>query len=180
MKANTAVCLILLGTSLLLLAPRPPRDPAAGMDRPDVCGDCDSGRRVERWRKHVTHLDFGIDQLLFREPPGAVATSRSRAHGTAGGDLASCCAVWRIAAAGPHTPRTRGLSHWLAIISVLIASAPLIGYAYSIEPLYGISQYTGIALAHRGRDRGARGWLVMRSIAGGDDGGGIARTTRAG
>ena len=42
------------------------------------------------------------------------------------------------------TERGRVPSQWLALIVALIVLLPLIGYTYSIEPLYGIAKFTGI------------------------------------
>jgi PAS domain S-box-containing protein len=146
-KANASVCLVLLGTALLLL----------------------SDDRRSRWRavaarllagaaaavggptlfEHLSGYDLGIDQLLFREPPGAAATVSPGRMGppASASFLLSGLALLLL---DVRTRRGRAPSQWLALLVGLIALLPLIGYAYRIQSLYGVavgfSKYTGIAL----------------------------------
>ena len=94
--------------------------------------------------EHFTGKDFGIDQLLFREPPGDPGTaSPNRAGVPASIDfmLAGTCLLlllWR--------PRFVALHQSLAVAIALIASFSILGYAFGSTALYGLPRYTAITL----------------------------------
>ena len=141
-KSNTAIAILLSGISLWLLT--------------GVCSN-----RWTRWvaggaaalvlliggltlAEHVTGWNFGIDELLFREPPGELATTSPNRPGPPASVsfvLAGFCLLlprWR--------PRWTFLYQVLAIAVGLIASLSILGYAFGSTALYGLPKYTGIAL----------------------------------
>ena len=144
MKANAAVCLLLAGLSLLLLAPERPRRTVAtrlGLLFASVVAVV-GGLTLAQ---HVWGFDFGIDQLLFRESPGAPGTASPGRMGPPGsvsfllGGLALLLLDLRT--------RTGWVpSQALAVVIAIVILVPLIGYAYAIQPLYGLSRFTGIAV----------------------------------
>jgi PAS domain S-box-containing protein len=95
--------------------------------------------------EHLSGKDFGIDQLLFHEPPGAAATASPGRMGppASASFLLSGLALLLL---DVRTRRGAVPSQWLALLVGLIALLPLIGYAYSIQSLFGIAKYTGIAV----------------------------------
>ena len=145
-KANAAMCLILLGGALLLLAPQEPqgRLPGAAAGARAMAAVALSVAGLT-FLQHVGGFDFGIDQLLFREVPGAVATASPGRMGPPA-SLSFVLAGLALLLLNVRTPRGGVPSQWLALLVGLIALFPLIGYAYRIQPLYGIARYTGIAL----------------------------------
>src|SRR5437016_5952542 len=71
-KTNTAICLLLAGLSLLLQASRPePLRTYIGRVFAVIVGIIGAATLSE----HLFGWDLGIDQVLFRESPGALATS---------------------------------------------------------------------------------------------------------
>ena len=177
-KANAAACLILLGVALLLLLPErrhswwpvPVGRACAGLAA--VVGGL-------TLFQHLGGHDFRIDQLLFHETPGALATASPGRMGppASASFLLSGVALLLLDA---RTRRGGMPSQWLALLVGLIALLPLIGYAYSIHSLYGLARYTGIAL-HTALAIAclATGLLLARPTSGlmavvcGDDAGGI-------
>lgn len=91
--------------------------------------------------------DLGIDQLLFRQGLESEATvtgvPNQMAPNTALNFLLVGCALLLV-------DRPTGRSYWLAQFLILVASAAsllaLIGYAYGVKSLYGVSSYIPMAL----------------------------------
>ena len=140
MKANAALCLLLAGLALFLsLEGRPSmRRPARVLGAVvAVVGGLTFGQHVFGW-------DLGIDQLMFREPPGAAATTRPGRMGPPA-SLSFLLGGSGLFLLDVRTKPGHAPAQWLALGVALIASLPLLGYAYRIEPLYGVSKYTGIA-----------------------------------
>ncbi len=91
--------------------------------------------------------DLGIDQLLFRQGLESEATvtgvPNQMAPNTALNFLLVGCALLLV-------DRPTGRSYWLAQFLILVAAAAsllaLIGYAYGVKSLYGVSSYIPMAL----------------------------------
>ncbi|HEX5922867.1 MAG TPA: HD domain-containing phosphohydrolase [Baekduia sp.] len=142
MKANTAVCFLLVAAAVWLL-----RRPLGGR-----------GRSMGRFLAAVAALvalvslcewvfgrDFGIDQLLFHEAAGAVATSNAgrMAPNTALAFLLVTCAL----AVRDVRSRVRGwLSVSLALGAALLAFVALVGYVSGVTSLYEVSELTQMAV----------------------------------
>lgn len=95
--------------------------------------------------QHMFGVDLGIDQLLFREPPGAAATESPNRMGP----MAALCFTLLAAArllCRPDRPRSSVPLQWLSLTVALLTSVPLLGYLFEARALFGISKYTGIAL----------------------------------
>ncbi|MHB9122083.1 MAG: methyl-accepting chemotaxis protein [Thermoanaerobaculia bacterium] len=143
MKANTAVAFLLSGITLLLLQP----------------GQADQKKlRIARWcalavalvglltlSEYILVRDLGIDQLLFREPEGAVGTSTPgrMSPNTALNFLLVGLALRFIdyESAEKHRP-----AQYLTLAAVAVALLALLGYAYDVKALYGFASYTKMAL----------------------------------
>jgi PAS domain S-box-containing protein len=94
--------------------------------------------------QHLTGFDFGIDQLLFNEAPGAIATT---SPGRMGPPASLSLLLGGTALLLLDTnKRGRLISQGLGILIIAVTSVPLIGYAHNVDELYITSKYTGIAL----------------------------------
>lgn len=143
MKANTAIAFLLAGISLLFLSDE---------------------QNAERWKllrsifsllviligtfslfEYIFNIDFGIDQFLFKEAPGAIDTSQL-------GRMAPNTAISFIAAGlsliliNVKSIRIFTLAQILAAIVALISWTALLGYVYGIPESYGAADYTKMAL----------------------------------
>ncbi|MHB9050219.1 MAG: GAF domain-containing protein [Pirellulales bacterium] len=143
-KTNAALGLLLAGAALVLLIPE------------------DVGR-IRRWAgracatvvllfgaltfsEHLIGWNLGIDQLLATEPPGAAGvTSPDRMGPTASLSLMLLgTALLLLSLQGRRAVRVIFLQA-LALVVVLVALLPTIGYLYGADELYGVARYTGIA-----------------------------------
>jgi signal transduction histidine kinase/CheY-like chemotaxis protein len=143
MKTNTALALLMAGTALLMLQGAPSRLARAGGGLLSVAvallGLLTLG-------EHLSGYDFGIDEMLFVEPPGSPATSSPNRMGP---PAAVSFTLLGMALLGVQA-KTRGgarASKALALGVSVIAVLPLIGYLLDQEWLFGVAGYTGIALA---------------------------------
>jgi PAS domain S-box-containing protein len=139
-KANTAVCFVLLGAALWRRATRPVPDPLSTL----LAGLAAAvgGLTV---LEHVTGMDPGIDQLLFTEPPGAAATAAPGRMGPPA-SVSFLMLGTALALVGRQRRALRGLAQALTFATAFIALLSLVGYAYGASELYGIARFTGIAL----------------------------------
>src|SRR5688572_14501868 len=135
---------MLLGTALFLLAPEPAGPPwAVTVGRVAAALAMAVGGLT--FIEHVSGIDFGIDQLLFREPAGARGTASPGRMGPPA-SMSFFLSGLALLLLDVRTRRASAPAQWLALLVGLIALFPLIGYAYTIQSLYGIARYTGIAL----------------------------------
>lgn len=143
MKANTALAFILAGSSLLFL----------------------KAIRPSRWTRTLAQLfpaivaliglltvseylfgwNLGIDQMLFREPPGTVGTSDPGRMAPA---TALNFSLLGLALLFPGRKTRLGLSssEILIIPAIFLAATALMGYAYGALDLTGIGAYTRMAV----------------------------------
>jgi signal transduction histidine kinase len=94
--------------------------------------------------EHLTDVDFGIDTLLFDEPPGALATAAPGRMGPPA--AASFAAIGLALSLHGRGDRARRWGVGLAITVLTIAVLSLTGYVYGAEAMYTIPKMTGIAL----------------------------------
>lgn len=142
-KANTAIGLALVG--LALWFQRQPDNPVTWQRLvSSVCAWSAALLGGLTLLQHFTSLDFGIDQLFFREAPGAIATA---SPGRMGPPASLCLLLAGIALAQWNGRSRRGdfLAQALGIAICLIAAIPLIGYTFGVDQLYSLSRVTGIA-----------------------------------
>lgn len=143
MKANTAFSFILIGLALRLSQQNRPglqRLPLAHWSATTVAliGLLTLG-------EYILGMDFGIDQLLFTELQGAVATSMpGRMSPNAAFNFLLAGLALRFLdteAWGGHRP-----AQYLALAMLLVALLALLGYSYDIRLLYGFAAHTKMAL----------------------------------
>lgn len=140
-KANTALSLLLSGISLWLLTTRTHRQRyrRGGQALAVVVGTIG----LATLSQHLVGWDLGIDQLLFVEEPGAVATT---SPGRMGPPASTCFTLAGITLLLLHARRLTSLAQALSVCIGLAASLAVTGYAYGAEALYGMTGYTDIAL----------------------------------
>ena len=142
-KTNTAIGLVVAGAALALLAPRgrPRAATAAGL----VFAALTLVIGALTLSQHLFGWDLGIDQVLFKEAPGALATISPNRTGPPASIAFTLIglALLTIDARG----RTGGGVRQTAAFAVLlVALLGAIGYATGVNPLYAVARVTGIAL----------------------------------
>ena len=151
-KTNTAISLTCLGLSLLCLAPVPRPRWQLMLGRalaivPTVIG-------LLTLSEHLLGWNLGIDQLLFAEPLGAAATASPNRMGPPASVSLPLLGV-ALLLIDSETPRGRAPGQVLAMVAILIAFIPVLGFINDVRELYSIARFTGIAPAT------AFGLLVM-------------------
>ena len=142
-KANTALLLVLSGTSLWLLLPGDARSPVRHVARilamlVTIFG---SATRME----YLFGINLGIDQLLFSEPPGTVATSfPGRMSPTSSASfifigLSLLVLEWK-------TKQGRRPSQGLSLWPALVALVAITTYAYRATDVNRLLLYTHIPM----------------------------------
>jgi signal transduction histidine kinase/CheY-like chemotaxis protein len=143
MKANAAVGLCLLSGSMLALQLRPADSRAKRAANGAAVLVIALG--AVTLSQHVFGWDAGIDQLLFQEAAGAAATASPGRMGPP-----ACLAFVLLGNAvllidrrseGNHCP-----AQWLALAALPLPALAIVGYVTGATQLYGIANYTGIAL----------------------------------
>jgi signal transduction histidine kinase/ActR/RegA family two-component response regulator len=145
MKTNAALCISLMGGLIALQAQEGFAARALGTPLARVVAGFVLVMGAATLAQHLLGLDLGIDELLFAEPGGAVATQSPNRMGP----IASLCLTLLGAArllAEFRTSAQRAPFQYLALAVMLITSVPLLGYLFDARALFGIGKYTGIAL----------------------------------
>ena len=143
MKANASICLVLAGLALALLAfPNPPR---AVRLAARFCAAVVLAVGAATLAEHLGNFDFGIDQLVATEPPGAAAAVQPNRMGPPA-SLAFTLLGAALLLLARHPARRAARAHQPLVVMVVVgALLPIAGYLYGADNLYGIAQYTGIA-----------------------------------
>ena len=140
MKANTALSLMLMGASLWTLRLA---NHKSSRRIGEICAATAGLIGLLTLTEHVTGWNLYIDQLLFTEPPGALATA---SPGRMGITASSCFIIFGIAMLLVYRQRGVSFAQALSIASGFWALLAIMGYAYGAEALFGVARYTGIAL----------------------------------
>ncbi len=180
MKANTAIAIMLAGMSLWFFHTL--RKSSFNALIVSFCAALVAAVGLFTIIEYIGGWNFGIDQLLFKEPIGTVGTfvPGRMALNTA---LCFLCLGVALLLARSKSTALFVLSQLLSLATALIALIALIGYLYDIREFYGYAQYTQMAL-HTAftllilstgilcavSDRG-----IMAVISGNDFGGFLAR-----
>ena len=140
MKANAAVCFMLTGASLVLLSRA---GQSAGMRR--AAQLCAGAAALLGLLTFVEYhgINFGIDQLLFREPAGAIDTvSPGRMAPT------SALSFLLLGSALVLIARRRALvvAQWVALVAGLLGFLSLLSLLYHVLARYGLGISTHMAL----------------------------------
>ncbi len=136
MKTNSAISLLLCGLALLIRT-RLPRVAA-------VLGAAAGTLGLLSLFQHFFSIDLGIDQALFKEAPGALATASPNRMGPSASTSVILAGAALILLAR-NTPRSIQIAQRLAVIGLVLAMVALSGFAYGATQLYAIAWFTGIA-----------------------------------
>jgi PAS domain S-box-containing protein len=142
MKANTAVGHLAIATSLLLLRPEVRSPARTWMGRLFALFAIALGAAT--LSQHLFGWDLHIDELLFREAPGAVATQSPNRMGP---PASTCFPLLGFALLALDRP-SRGAATIAQVVALLVAATGLVsilGYVFEAHELFGIAQYTGIS-----------------------------------
>jgi len=138
MKFNTAFCIALSGSALLIRRRSNGRfAKAANIVMTGLVIVITAGTLAE----YAAHRNIGIDELFMRDDPGPGTAPPGRpAPNTATGLLTVGLAI-----ALDHR-RTRGLAIALATVAAIISGVGFVGYLYAVQSLYASGQTTAMAL----------------------------------
>jgi PAS domain S-box-containing protein len=142
-KTNAAVALIFIGFSLWLLQTK------------RITGNMRSISQISALIvtliglltliEYLFTINLGIDQILFKELPGALYTSSpNRMAITAA--IAFILIGPSLLFLSKNTPKTINLSQIMALIAIFVMAFPIIGFLYGTPQLYFIPNFTGIAI----------------------------------
>ena len=136
MKANTAVCVMLLGGALLFTYGK--------RHLPIVIlAGCTVAIALLTLLQYILNINIGIDTLMFDEPPGSPATA---SPGRMGLPAITTLSLLGIALIGATSSAwMKRVAGWLGVTALLISALPLLGYIYGASQLYSVTRYTGIA-----------------------------------
>jgi len=95
--------------------------------------------------EHITGQDLGIDQAIFTEAPGVPATSSPNRMGPPACIILPLLGI-SLLVSDRRTPRGTRWSQLTAVLALLVAAVPLLGYVYGVRELFGLARFTGIAL----------------------------------
>lgn len=143
MKANTAIALLLSGISLWLLQKLEVSQRRRRIGQ--TLALTVASIAVVTLSQYLFSWNLGIDQLVFREMPGAIETSHP-------GRMAPTTALnfvfisFALLILGQKTQRHQSLFVFLTLTAALISWLSLLGYAYEVEFFYGVASYTSMAL----------------------------------
>ena len=143
MMPNAAVAFMLIGTALLSASIKPGsrilRLAAGGSAAVTASVGLTTGL------EYLLGLDFGIDQWLFHEP---LETVGPWIPGRMGINTASCFLLLGVALLLKVGARARheALSDGCTLVAMLLAFMAFLGYLYQEQFLYGVGQFTPMAL----------------------------------
>jgi PAS domain S-box-containing protein len=139
MKPNTALSLILSGTSLWSLTRK---NQKSYRIIGQACAVSAGLIGLLTLTQHIFGWNLQIDQLLFSEPPGALATT---SPGRMGITASSGFMMFGISLMLLYRRQAFSLAQILAMTAGFWALLAIIGYTYKAEELFDIARYTGIA-----------------------------------
>ena len=142
MKTNAALCLTLVGVALMLLVLAEAGPARRWTAR--VCAALALLAGLLTFMENLSSWDFGIDQLLAAETPGAMATTGPNRMGMPA-SLSFTLIGPALLILSRRDRRGARVAHALALAVCLIALLPTVGFLYGAREFYGIARYTGIA-----------------------------------
>ena len=136
MKANTALCFVLLGAATWTL--RRDTRPQRALRRVAAAVAVIVGMMT--LAEYAFGLDLGIDQVVFREPAGAIGTSNP---GRMAPTTALCVVLvgWALASRGALRSVRFRRTDALVIAAGAITFLAFVGYLYGATALYGLGSF---------------------------------------
>jgi signal transduction histidine kinase len=142
-KTNTALGLIFAGAALFLLAPR--ARPALATAAGRALAALTLAIGVLTLSQHLFGWELGIDELLFEEAPGALATISPNRTGPPASITFTLIGL-ALLVLDARGRSAQGVRQTAAFAALLVALLGAIGYATGVSPLYAVARATGIAL----------------------------------
>ena len=138
MKSNTAVAMLLAGIALWAHA-RNLR--TVGI----CCASAIAALGALTLSEHLSGVNLGIDETLFPEPAGALATASPNRMGPNASTslLLAGTGLLLLFRGGAGAIAS---AQWLAVTGILLAVLAIAGYVYGATELYAVPRYTGIGL----------------------------------
>jgi signal transduction histidine kinase/ActR/RegA family two-component response regulator len=140
MKANTAICFLLFGLGLLISDLRPDR---RGRLVGAVLGAMAGVIAAAVGLQYVFGVDFGIDHLLFVEPPGAVGTVQP---GRMSPQAATGFVLLALALPIAHRRGARWFVVALVAMPLLLGARNIANLAFDAAPTGSLAAFTPMAL----------------------------------
>ncbi|MFB3895169.1 MAG: ATP-binding protein [bacterium] len=143
MKANTAICFILSGISLLLSIPENAKKSVKHIAR--GCAGLVLLIGTMSLLEYIFQWNLGIDQLFFQDAANAIGTSNP-------GRMAPNTALnfifigFALLLLDVETNRHSCPFQYLILFAGIIALFAVVGYAYGVNTLYGFAAYTKMAM----------------------------------
>jgi len=141
MKANAALAFVLAGVALWVLGAEQAHHPLRRLGH--ACAGTAALIGGFTLVEYLFAWNVGLDQLLFTEPPGAVGTF---APGRMAPTTALNFLLLGAALLLPDAPRGVRGAQVLPLTAGMLGLLSLMGYAYDVEPLYGVASYTQMAV----------------------------------
>ena len=132
MKANTALAFLLAGVALLR---RGARDVSLYSLGVLIMG-------AATLTEYLSNANFGIDQLLFRDPYSIIDPGRMSVLTAVGFSVLGS----GLLLASAQSVRARQLSRSLGLLTGTIGFIALLGYSYDVRALYQVRPYSGMSL----------------------------------
>ena len=142
MKTNAALCLLLAGTSLAILAAD--RPPGWLLWAARVMAGLVAAIGLATLTENLTGGNLGIDELLAHEPPGEVGVTGPNRMGSPAALSFALAGLSLLTLSRPGR-RGRVLSQCLALGVCALAMVGAIGYLYGATGLYALVRLTAIA-----------------------------------
>jgi PAS domain S-box-containing protein len=137
MKPNTAVGIILIGVSLLLVGRREGPSRRLGYALAGIAGLLGGGTLAQ----YLFGWNLGIDEILFADK----ITGRQTSHPGRMSPVGALslfllgCSIYLL-------NRRPAVSQWIAVATAFLSFHALLGYMYRVETFYGIASFTHTAL----------------------------------
>ena len=142
-KTNTSIALTLLGLALLLLEPERRGGFRTALGR--LAAGLAGAIGLATLTQHLFGWNLGIDELLFREAPGAPGTSSPNRMGPPASTYFPLLAG-SLLLIDRRPGRGASPSQLLALAVGSLAFLPILGYVFGVQELFGVAQLTGISL----------------------------------
>ncbi len=142
-KTNAALCLFLLGTALALCFPGASNGARLRRGVAALCAAVALLVGGLTLFENLSGIDLGIDQLIAREPAGAIGVNAPNRMGLPGaaGTLFAGLAVLAFVRRPPLVVAGQALGLGVALLGLLST----MGYVYRVQAFYGIVGVTAIA-----------------------------------
>jgi PAS domain S-box-containing protein len=142
-KANAALCLLMLGTSLALVAPEGTSTTSRALAR--ILAASASLVGLLTLAETAFGWDLGIDQIIAVEPPGAIGSLSPNRMGTPVA-VAVPLAGAALILLSSHRRRHVALAQTLGIVVFVIALLSTLSHLYGVRFLYGMARLSTTAL----------------------------------